>query len=68
MMIDFAIAVERAENVIPTDAIYQACLLRFRPILDDDYGGIARERSRWRSAPGLGLNSGGRWELPLLEG
>jgi multidrug efflux pump len=33
MMIDFAIAVERAEGVSPAIAIYQACLMRFRPIL-----------------------------------
>jgi multidrug efflux pump len=33
MMIDFAIAAERAEGLRPRDAIYQACLLRFRPIL-----------------------------------
>jgi multidrug efflux pump len=33
MMIDFAIAAERAEGLRPREAIYQACLLRFRPIL-----------------------------------
>jgi multidrug efflux pump len=33
MMIDFALEAERKENKSPTDAIYQACLLRFRPIL-----------------------------------
>ena len=33
MMIDFAIAAERAEGLRPRDAIYKACLLRFRPIL-----------------------------------
>jgi multidrug efflux pump len=33
MMIDFAIEAERAEGLSPRDAIYQACLLRFRPIL-----------------------------------
>jgi multidrug efflux pump len=32
MMIDFAIAAERKENKTPEEAIYQACLLRFRPI------------------------------------
>ena len=32
MMIDFAIAAERNENKSPRDAIFQACLLRFRPI------------------------------------
>jgi multidrug efflux pump len=33
MMIDFALEAERKEGKNPRDAIYQACLLRFRPIL-----------------------------------
>ena len=33
MMIDFALEAERKEGKNPVDAIYQACLLRFRPIL-----------------------------------
>ncbi|MCD1126266.1 MdtB/MuxB family multidrug efflux RND transporter permease subunit [Jinshanibacter sp. LJY008] len=33
MMIDFALAAEREQGKTPYDAIYQACLLRFRPIL-----------------------------------
>ncbi len=33
MMIDFALDAERAEGMAPRDAIYQACLLRFRPIM-----------------------------------
>ncbi|MDU6433592.1 MAG: efflux RND transporter permease subunit [Pantoea sp.] len=33
MMIDFALAAEREQGMAPFDAIYQACLLRFRPIL-----------------------------------
>jgi len=33
MMIDFALAAERVEGKSSRDAIYQACLLRFRPIL-----------------------------------
>ena len=32
LMIDFAIEVERRENKTPEAAIFQACLLRFRPI------------------------------------
>jgi multidrug efflux pump len=32
LMIDFAIEVERREEKSPEDAIFQACLLRFRPI------------------------------------
>ena len=33
MMIDFALAAEREQGMPPLEAIYQACLLRFRPIL-----------------------------------
>src|SRR5208283_1238905 len=33
MMIDFALDLERKEKKRPQEAIYQACLLRFRPIL-----------------------------------
>jgi multidrug efflux pump len=33
MMIDFALDAERKEGMAPEDAIYQACLLRFRPIM-----------------------------------
>ena len=33
MMIDFALDAERKEHKKPEEAIYQACLLRFRPIM-----------------------------------
>jgi multidrug efflux pump len=33
MMIDFALEAERRENKTPEEAIFQACLLRFRPIM-----------------------------------
>ena len=33
MMIDFALEAERHQGMSPTDAITQACLLRFRPIM-----------------------------------
>jgi multidrug efflux pump len=33
MMIDFALEAERNEHKTPEEAIYQACLLRFRPIM-----------------------------------
>ena len=33
MMIDFALDAERARGLSPRDAIFEACLLRFRPIL-----------------------------------
>jgi multidrug efflux pump subunit AcrB len=33
MMIDFALDAEREEGKTPEESIYQACLLRFRPIM-----------------------------------
>jgi len=33
MMIDVALEVERTQGKKPVDAIYEACLLRFRPIM-----------------------------------
>ena len=33
MMVDFALDAERHEGKSPRDAIFEACLLRFRPIL-----------------------------------
>jgi multidrug efflux pump len=33
MMIDFALDAERKDGKEPTEAIYEACLLRFRPIM-----------------------------------
>ncbi len=33
MMIDFALDAERNQNKSPRDAIYEACLVRFRPIM-----------------------------------
>jgi len=33
MMVDFALTAEREQGMAPREAIYQACLLRFRPIM-----------------------------------
>jgi multidrug efflux pump len=40
MMIDFALDAERSENKTPREAIYQACLLRFRPILMTTFAAV----------------------------
>ena len=40
MMIDFALDAERTEGFAPRDAIFQACLLRFRPILMTTFAAI----------------------------
>lgn len=33
LMVDFALSAEREQHIPPREAIYQACILRFRPIL-----------------------------------
>ena len=33
MMIDFALELERTENLTPEESIYKACVIRFRPIM-----------------------------------
>src|SRR5206468_12096609 len=33
LMIDFALEAERTENLSPEQAIYKACVIRFRPIM-----------------------------------
>ena len=33
MMVDFALESERDQGLAPADAIYQACIVRFRPIM-----------------------------------
>jgi multidrug efflux pump len=33
MMIDFAVEAEREQGLSPEESIYQACILRFRPIM-----------------------------------
>ncbi len=40
MMIDFALEAERRDHLSPRDAIYQACLLRFRPIMMTSFAAI----------------------------
>ncbi|MGA9796489.1 MAG: efflux RND transporter permease subunit [Rhizomicrobium sp.] len=40
MMIDFALYAERAENLNSRDAIYKACVLRFRPIMMTTFAAI----------------------------
>ena len=40
IMIDFAIQLQRSENLTPKEAIHRACLLRFRPIMMTTMGAI----------------------------
>ena len=62
MLIDFALDAERNEGMRPEEAIYRACVLRFRPILMTTMAALlgggaadARHRNRLRdpSAPRL---------------
>ena len=58
MMIDFALEAEREQGKLRCEAIYQACLLRFRPIMMTTMAALlrrraagARARHRLRAAP-----------------
>jgi len=55
MMIDFALAAERNDGKSSRDAIFQACMLRFRPILMTTMAAML-EHCRWRSALAPALN------------
>ncbi len=67
MMVDFAISAERDEGLTPTEAIRQAALLRFRPIMMTTMaallGGVpldAEPRQRLGAAPAARLYDGRR--------
>ena len=60
MMIDFAIEGERREHKAPADAIFQACITRFRPIM------MTTMAALMGSLPiALGLGAGGEARRPL---
>jgi HAE1 family hydrophobic/amphiphilic exporter-1 len=40
MMIDFALTNQREEKAMPIEAIYRACLVRFRPIMMTTFAAI----------------------------
>ena len=60
MMIDFALQAEREQGLPPIEAIYQACLLRFRPIMMTTmaalFGGLPLA---------IGMGSGSELRQPL---
>ena len=67
MMIDFALEAERQDGKRPAEAIYEACLLRFRPIMMTTHGRAAgraaagpRLRHRLRAAPAARHHDRGR--------
>jgi HAE1 family hydrophobic/amphiphilic exporter-1 len=60
MMIDFALEAERVEGKSPVEAIYQGCLIRFRPIMMTTMSALAG------SLPiALGLGAGAESRRPL---
>ncbi|HXQ42733.1 MAG TPA: efflux RND transporter permease subunit [Candidatus Udaeobacter sp.] len=60
MMIDFALDAERSRNLSPRDAIYEACLLRFRPIMMTTMAALLGALPL-----ALGLGQGGELRQPL---
>ena len=60
MMIDLAIVIEREENTSPQEAVYRACLQRFRPIM------MTTMAAMLGAFPlALGIGEGGEFRMPL---
>src|SRR5439155_10723859 len=60
MMVDFAIEAQRAEGKTPLEAIHQACLVRFRPIMMTTVAALVG------TLPiALGIGAGGETRRPL---
>ncbi len=60
MMIDFALVAQREQNKAPADAIYEACLIRFRPIM------MTTMAALMGSLPiAIGFGQGGEARAPL---
>ena len=60
MMIDFALDAERQEGLSPRDAIYKACVIRFRPIM------MTTMAALFGAVPlALGLGTGSELRQPL---
>jgi multidrug efflux pump len=60
MMVDFAIEARRTRNLTPFDAIYQACLMRFRPIMMTTFAAVLG------AVPlAVGFGEGGEVRQPL---
>src|SRR5206468_12495663 len=60
MQIDFALDAERTQNKTPAEAIYEGCLIRFRPIMMTTMAALLG------SVPiALGYGSGGEARRPL---
>jgi HAE1 family hydrophobic/amphiphilic exporter-1 len=60
MMIDFAIAAQRGKGLAPEEAIYEACMVRFRPIMMTTVAALAAAMPI-----ALGYGAGGEARSPL---
>ena len=68
MMIDFALDAERKEGKPPTEAIYEACLLRFRPIMMTTMAALLGALPLGDRVGRRARNCGIRWALPSSAG
>jgi hydrophobe/amphiphile efflux-1 (HAE1) family protein len=60
MMVDFALEVERHEGLSPEESIYQACLVRFRPIM------MTTMAALFGALPlAIGMGTGSELRVPL---
>ncbi len=60
LMIDFALEAERTENASPEEAIFQACIIRFRPIM------MTTRAAMFGAVPlAIGLGAGSELRQPL---
>ena len=60
MQIDFALEAERQQDMTPAEAIYEGCIVRFRPIM------MTRMATMLGAMPiALGLGAGGEARRPL---
>lgn len=66
MMVDFALAAQRQDGLSPQQAIYQAALMRFRPILMTTLAAIGRCYSTHVRIQALELNYVSLWGLSWL--
>jgi multidrug efflux pump len=67
LIVDFALEAERKHGKDSTEAIYEASLLRFRPIMMTTMAALLAA-FRWRSAPAWVRSCAGRWALPWSAG
>jgi multidrug efflux pump subunit AcrB len=67
MMIDFALQEERQAGKTPHDAIFEACMFRFRPILMTTMAALLGALPL-ASARAPATNSAGLWASPSSAG